>query len=111
MWIFMSDAMLSIVQKSEDKERGSLTVRARGPGEIESVFPEAQVIELRNCDYRFRAVIARETVAKTVFSRLMTLEYDNFKNSIKDEDLESACHDVWSIMFQYQKDKHQRAQD
>jgi len=108
VWIFMSDAMLSIVQKNDDEGRGTLTVRARARGEIESVFPDAKVSESLENDYRFRAVIAREEVAKTISSRLMGLEYDNFKDSIEDSDFESACHDVWAAMYRYQKEKLRR---
>ena len=60
MWIFLSDTMLSVVEKPDDRKRGTLTVRARVAGDIEKVFPDAKVEADKGTDYRFRARIPRE---------------------------------------------------
>ena len=41
MWIFLSNSFISVVQKPGDNDL--LTVRARIEGDIERVFPGAQV--------------------------------------------------------------------
>ena len=101
MWLFFHDAMLSIVQKPDDKD--TLTVRARIKGDIEAVFPEAKVIEGAGTDYRFRAKLPRELVAKAMFDRVMDLNASNFKASVKDRKRHDAYLAVWRAMYGYQE--------
>lgn len=101
MWIFFSDAMLSIVRKPDDRD--TLTVRARIKGDIEAVFPEATVIEGAGTDYRFRAKVPREAVATALFDRAMGLNASNFKASVADRLRHDAYMDVWDVMYRYQE--------
>lgn len=54
-------------------------------------------------DYRFRAKIPREVVAKVLFDRVMTLDASNFKASVKDRQRHNAYMDVWGAMYRYQE--------
>ena len=101
MWIFLSDSFLSIVQKPDDQ--GMLTVRARIKGDIEAVFPDAKVTEGAGTDYRFRAKVPREVVAKVMFDRVMVLDYSNFKSSVKNRKRHDAYMDAWVAMYRYQE--------
>lgn len=102
MWQFFNDSMLSIVQKPDDQN--TLTVRARIKGDIEAVFPDATVIEGTGTDYRFRAKVPREVVAKAMHDRVMTLTYGNFKSSVKDRKRHDAYMGVWNVMYRYQNE-------
>jgi hypothetical protein len=75
MWIFLPNSMLSIVEKPGDAEVCTLTVRARVAGDIERVFPNAKVTEGAGTDYRGRATIPREQVAKAVLNQVMDVDY------------------------------------
>jgi hypothetical protein len=61
MWIFLPDSFISVVQKPGDTDL--LTVRARIAGDIERVFPDAQVQANQGTDYKYRAKVPREAVA------------------------------------------------
>ena len=50
MWIQLNNAFLSIVENR--KKTTELLVRARVRGDIEKVFPEADVFEDNNADYK-----------------------------------------------------------
>lgn len=100
MWFCFNDSFLSIVQKGGAP--GQLCVRARMKGDIERVFPDAQVSESTNTDYRFRAFIDRERVIKVVAQRIQELDYPNFKSSVKDSERHDAYLDIWSVMFSMQ---------
>ncbi len=102
MWIFLPDSMLSIVQKPGDAKAGTLTVRARIKGDIERVFPEAAVAENAGTDYRFRASIPREQVAKAMHDQVMALDYSNFKGAVKDRARHDAYLRCWSAMHALQ---------
>lgn len=99
MWIFLSDAMLSIVQKRGER---LLTVRSRRKGDIESVFPDAAVTADAGTDYKYRARIPRKKVAEVISQQIMNLDYDNFKSSVEDNDRHDAYMNVWSAMMRYQ---------
>ena len=102
MWIFLSDAMLSIVEDRDDPS--CLVVRARLPGDIERTFPEAKIIELKERDYRFRAFLRRELVADRVKKAVLDIRYGNFKDSVPDSARHDAYLGVWDVMHSAQTD-------
>jgi hypothetical protein len=106
MWIFMNDAMLSIVAHRNNKD--CLLVRARCAGDIEKTFPDVKTYTDDCADYQHRANIPRVDVAYAISERLLDIDYDNFKNSIADDDHMRyvAYTEVWSAMFAFQASKH-----
>ena len=102
MWIFMNDAMLSIVQYSV-RDTFNLMVRARVKGDIERVFPRAKVITGKGTDYQFRAIVSRRVVAAKMVERITDIDYANFKNSVRDDDRHDAYLRVWETMVAYQR--------
>ena len=101
MWIFLTDAFLSIVDK--DGDGTTLLVRARRAGDIERVFPGAEVIEGAGTDYRYRARIDREDVAQRLAEQVRGIRYANFKATVKDSRRGEAYLDVWDVMRQAQE--------
>lgn len=102
MWVFLNDAMFSFVQDRKDKSM--LVCRARIAGDIEKVFPGADVKETIDSDYRFRAWIARDMVSTAMAQEVGRIDYENFKNSIPahDKQRHDAYLGVWSVMFNLQ---------
>ena len=102
MWIFLNDAMFSIVEPSAQdrltaRKYGSdvLSVRARAKGDIERVFPDAEVICLSMRDYRYRAFIDRMTVSKEIAERVARIGYSNFKDSTAEDWRYKVYSKVW----------------
>lgn len=100
MWVFTSRSFLSIVEHNE--EPSLLHVRARFPGDIESVFPNADVIETPRADYRFRTSLSREKVAEAISRTVRGLDYENFMNSVVEADRKDAYIKVWESMWNAQ---------
>ena len=75
-----------------------LTVRARIKGDIENMFPDAKVEANKGTDYKYRAKVPREVVAKVVADQVMGLGYSNFKSTVKQNKRHEAYMDVWSAM-------------
>ena len=92
MWILMNDAMLSVVADNNDASR--LLVRARYVGDIEAVWPEAEVLEGEGTDYRYRAFLERSVVAQAILERVFAIDYGNFKNSV-------SCHRRHDLYSQF----------
>lgn len=101
MWIALNDAFLSVVDKAKDKN--FLVVRARKQGDIEAVFPGVKVQVGGGTDYKYRAEIPRLTVAQEMMSRVMGINYSNFKSSVKDRARHDAYMKVWSAMMDLQR--------
>lgn len=101
MWIFMSDSFLSIV--AHRTKPGILLVRARLPGDIKRVFPQAKVTVTPSADYMYRSELKADVVAARIAESIVDIDYDNFKNSISDPDRHDACMTVWSAMYRLQR--------
>ena len=100
MWVCFNDTFLSIVDKASTP--GALVVRARRAGDIEKVFPGAEVKRTPGNDYLFRAEIMRGEVAAKIAERVMEIDYSNFKGSTKDKPLHDAYMGVWGVMGRLQ---------
>lgn len=107
MWIFLNDSFLSIVRHHDQPDM--LLVRARVPGDIEAVFPEAEILEGVGTDYRYRSVLSQDVVADALTSRLKASQYTNFKASVRDQVRHDAYMRVWETMRQW--GEHTRSRD
>ncbi|HOJ59080.1 MAG TPA: hypothetical protein PK878_02230 [bacterium] len=98
MWIFTSNAFVSIVKDRNNPERR--LVRARCAGDIEALFPDADVFQDPGADYRFRAFLPASEVSQRLSEYVQAMEYTNFKHSIprEKEKYHEACTWVWSLM-------------
>lgn len=98
MWIYLNNAFLSIVQNDDAPEM--LLVRARRSGDIESVFPDAGVVETPGADYAFRSNIGREVVADRIANAILSIDYPNFKNSVPDPSRRGIYSSVWNTTLE-----------
>lgn len=103
MWIMLNDCFVSIVNK--DCARDELMVRARRPGDIEKLFPKAQVTEFTASDYHYRAAIKRTEIAEALVGELSRVTYSNFKDSVDDRPLHDAYLRVWGAMAALQPNR------
>ena len=101
MWILLNDCFFSIVSK--ECKRNELLVRARRRGDIEKVFPKANVTVSHHTDYQFRAAIRRSVVETAIVGELRRVNYSNFKNSVEDDELHNSYARVWTVLSGLQK--------
>jgi hypothetical protein len=101
MWIFANNAFVSIVEFRDEPDM--LLIRARLPGDIQAMFPDAEVLEYTETDYRFRAKLHRQEVAETVFAQVMSVDYGNFKSSVKDTFRHNVYMEVGGVMTDAQE--------
>jgi hypothetical protein len=101
MWLFTTDGFMSVVSK--DCEPHQLLVRARVRGDIERAFPGAKVTETRKADYRYRTVVAREALVAYLTRQARDLDYENFKDTVTDQERHDAYLQVWSAMHRMQE--------
>ena len=96
MWIMLSDCFISVVSK--DCAEDELMVRARRPGDIEKLFPDAVVTEYTASDYHYRAAVKKTEIKIALVDEVNRVTYDNFKDSVDDVHLHNAYMRVWTAM-------------
>lgn len=103
MWIVMNDSYVSIVKNRLDEQQ--VVVRARVQEDLSNLFPEHvnNIIETDDSDYRFRLFLNRDFVSRVVRDRILDIDYDNFKNSVKDHWRKAAYMRIWQIMYDVQE--------
>ena len=101
MWIQFNNAFLSIVINRDNKSE--LLVRARVKGDIETIFPDADVFEDNNADYKYRSFISKAKVAAKMMFKMTEINYDNFKNSVNEIERKNAYSNVWMELRKLQK--------
>jgi hypothetical protein len=108
MWLCLNDGFLSVV--SDPKSPNRLMVRARRKQALLAVCEkDVEVIESDGSDYRWRAFIDRNAFARLLATRIEGINYGNFKNSVKDDDLHELYVRFWGLHRRYQeKDKSTR---
>jgi len=109
MWIVMNDSYVSIVKDREDDM--GVVVRARVKEDLESLFGKdhaEDIIETDDSDYRFRLFLDQAYVAAVIEDRVMNIDYDNFKNSVKQSWRKMAYTQIWNIMHRVQEDTYPR---
>ena len=102
MWVFLNNSFLSIVENRNNKEE--LLVRSRVRGDIDKIFPDSNIFEMENSDYKYRSYIKKTEVSEKIREIVTNINYDNFKNSIsKSEDQRHSSYlNVWNEMRKLQ---------
>jgi hypothetical protein len=111
MWLITPTGFFSVVQKADDVEAGTLTLRARVRSDLEALqarwLPDlGPITESRHTDYRFRAKAPREAVAAAMADMLRHLDYANFKNEVarvQGRDRAATYHHVWDALYPLQQ--------
>ena len=78
--------ILFYLENRNNKEE--LLVRSRIKGDIEKVFPDSDVFEMENSDYKYRSFIKKTDVSSKLNNVSKDINYDNFKNSISYDQIE-----------------------
>lgn len=106
MWLMTRYGFVSIVEKPEDRDRGTLTARARDRRSLEAFAHHAghptykAKLDIAT-DYPYRRVFERNEVINAMISLVDDIDYTNFKNAAKAElgaVYASALGRVWGTM-------------
>lgn len=98
MWLFMNEAFLSLIDKSDDNN--TLLVQARRT--IERLLPEANVQVGGGTDYRYCSRISSERMATVIADLIRKIHCRNFKSIVTDAVSHNSYMDVCSAMFTFQ---------
>ena len=101
MWLCLNDSFLSVVTDKTDSSR--LLVRARRQKDlVNAVGPDAKIENTLDHDYHWRTYISREDFKLLMMDRIDGIDYPNFKDSVKDDDLHDLYLGFWTDHNLYQ---------
>lgn len=117
MWLFTNFGFFSIVEKPADRDRDTLTVRARFAGDLETLreryLPDLGLIaEDAGTDYKYRACAPRAAVAAAFQHALLDLDYHNFKSAVLKRQGYSRADlygGIWGLLYEAQSRDEARA--
>jgi hypothetical protein len=104
MWICLTTGFLSVIA---DKDPAKLIVLARRKRDLLNTFgQDAKIVETMDRHYRWRVFVDRGNFKAIVAAQIDTIDYTNFRNSVKDKDLHEMYTEFWQIHRQYlEKDR------
>jgi len=104
MWIFTKEGgFLSVV--AHDTDPKLRRVRARKREHLRAAFPDAEIIEVTDGDYRWHADVPWATVAWHVIRSLRDMDYtSHVKEAVAgdDDDFYEAMLACWSALWRVQ---------
>ena len=112
MWLITPIGFFSIVQKPDDKQKDTLTVRSRVRSDLVALKQHflpglGWIQESLDTDYRFRAVAPKSEVSAAMSRMVDGLDYSNFKSEVAKKQghkRASLYHQVWDVLYPLQTD-------
>lgn len=100
MWLFNRHGFFSVVQYRG--ESNLLIVRARFEGDLEKVKKimgwKVKIQKTPEADYCFRIEVPREWWVDYLMYSARTIDYDNFKGSLEDNERHNIYLRVWGVL-------------
>ncbi len=106
MWLYLQDSFVSIVSGDTPD---IVVVRGRRQGDIEIICPNAFVQKTEGRDYLYRSVLKKKEVSDAISKAVLSVDYPNFKQGVKDYQRHSVYLDVWMKTRQLQNDMRRGA--
>jgi hypothetical protein len=107
MWLCLNDGFISVVQDKNDANL--LMVRARRKAHLKRLLGrKTRIHETPQADYRWRALVGRKRMVGIITNRILSLDYTNFKDSVKDEDLHHMYLGWWFDHHRFQQQAGQQ---
>jgi hypothetical protein len=106
MWLFTTKGFYSVVEHRDDPDY--LLIRCRVKSDLENLLdhmPTMEMVETKNADYRYRAVVPRREWLATMLELGDELDYDNFKDAVKKRqgaERSSVYLRVWQVLLHLQ---------
>lgn len=104
MWLCTNYGFFSVVKIQEQfKNTGDNTleeqysVRARDKSHLEKGFPNKKIWEYPFSDYEYRVYCTPEEITSFISNEVETMNYTNFKNSVKNDNLHNFYLNIWEL--------------
>ena len=104
MWVYISGGFVSAVEHRANHK--NILIRARNKSHLVNfIMTDKKIFKTPEADYLYRSVITKRRFEKLLSYHAKKINYDNFKNSIKDEKYHELCTNTWWDAHKYQYDQ------
>jgi len=100
VWIYTVSGFYSIVEDRDDPDL--LLVRARVKGDIQRLWPQAEVAFTPDHDYAYRCLLPRRIVGHAVSEAIKKVGYHSYKDAVRDKRRSIDYLKVWTAMVEMQ---------
>ena len=100
MWIFTKDAFLSIAQHPEDPRL--VIVHGSIEGDIERIFPGAEVGQHFDSDHRFSAAVTIDRAVQAMIKEFKSINYGELQSAVEEVSRWHTYINVWVTMYEEQ---------
>jgi hypothetical protein len=97
VWLFTTKGFVSIVADTADKN--FFWVRSRFAGDIEKLFPNAEVVRTPRRDYLYRAKLPHLEVSNRIAEEVGNISYPNFKDAVPTKKRQEVYQQIWFEMY------------
>lgn len=109
MWVVTNKGFASIV--AHRTEKNVFIIRARNPEVFGDFFNKKEIVSTTDSDYRFRVFASKGKMHRFLSYCAEQVDYDNFKNSIKDKDVKDMAMKIWNAAYTLQTNRYGRQED
>ncbi len=104
MWVCLNSGFVSIVRDAQKK--GYVLVRARRKAVLQTLCGKRNKHITRDDtrDYRWRISVEQCRVGEIINDEVASIDYTNFKKSVKDKALHTLYLDFWVLHSRYQRE-------
>lgn len=88
MWIYLNNAVISVVERKD--HQNELLVRSRYKGHLEKIFPEVVLSEMEEgifvdelADYQYRIYIDKGVFSRLVADGVAAIDYSSYQKSVE----------------------------
>jgi 8-oxo-dGTP pyrophosphatase MutT (NUDIX family) len=119
MWLFTPIGFFSIVEKPEDKNAGTLTVRARVLSDLQALkdnwLPSLGPINAdAGDDYRYQAHAPKADIAAAMSQLTTSIDYSSFKQHValrQGEQRAQVYQQLWGLLYQLDQESGYEKRD
>lgn len=102
MWLFTRRGYFSVVEVPGDP--GSIQIRARDRGHLESLRLGAEIVHTTSADYPYRAIVPKGVAVDLISALAQEIDYANFKDMVDREHgprswFAASCHEIWGVLW------------
>lgn len=95
MWVSTNYGFFSVVKNTTKNSSLEFVLRARVRKHLEDTGIFEEIVELDECDYAYRMYVSKHQLSDWLLSVVDHINYDNFKDSVCNENLKKFYNEVW----------------
>jgi hypothetical protein len=95
MWIYTTGGFYSLIQNDTNPTR--ITIRSRVDGDLQRLWPAAEIEATPQNDYLYRTTLSRAQTLAAIAEQVQAIDYGNYKSAVRDYRRLEFLGLIWAI--------------